>query len=203
MDTGNQDIGQRTLLEKTQSGFGANLLRALQVSEFSDQGDPKKMTQEAISQTSGVARSTISKYLAQHKATNPDLETICRLASALNISPAMLLMTDDDWLRLAHATALVEAAKGDDQVRALIEDVTPLLDGKPAKRAAAVMKLTRIIGYAGEATKYLEDETYKRTLRGILGTAALPMHPHFGAKEYVRLIPLCVVMGARIIEQGK
>ena len=49
--------------KKVQKGLSANLLRAMQVAGSRDDGKPMKLSQQLLSDTSGVARSTISKYL--------------------------------------------------------------------------------------------------------------------------------------------
>ncbi|WP_312800099.1 helix-turn-helix transcriptional regulator [Pseudomonas sp.] len=195
-----QGTSQKDLLRKVQRGFGSNLLRAMQVADFSKEGEPKKLTQERLAKASGVARSTISKYLAQQIDVNPDMETICRLASALNVSPALLLMSDEDWLRLAHATSTVAEAKNDGLVNSIIGELGSSANSKPTARASAVLKLSKHFGYKDTAP---QDETYRRILRGILGTAAMPVHPSFNRGAYMNLLPLCVVMGARIVDQGQ
>ncbi|VVO40305.1 helix-turn-helix domain-containing protein [Pseudomonas fluorescens] len=186
------------ILKKTRLGFSANLLRAMQVSGTTESGDPKKLTQQHLSQNSGIARSTISKYLTQHAEANPDLETLCRLASALNISPALLLMSEEDWLQLARALLEVGHVKNNESISTMIAELGKEQNNRPLTRAATVMRMAKYIGVSN-----FNDSTLSKKMRqGILATAAMPMHPDFEQGIYTHLLPLCIVMGARIIDQG-
>lgn len=186
------------ILKKTRRGFSANLLRAMQVSGTTESGDPKKLTQQHLSQNSGIARSTISKYLTQHAEANPDLETLCRLASALNISPALLLMSEEDWLQLARALLEVGHVKNNESISTMIAELGKEQNNRPLTRAATVMRMAKYIG----VSNFNDSTLSKKMQQGILATAAMPMHPDFEQGIYTHLLPLCIVMGARIIDQG-
>lgn len=86
-----------------------NLTAALMVagSDQADNGDSvKKMTLTSLNDKTGIAKSTLSKLVHGETPSgkaNPDLETICRLAAALNLPPAFLLMSSDDWQLLLSA----------------------------------------------------------------------------------------------------
>lgn len=83
-----------------------NLTAALMVAggDQKEIGSPiKKMTLTDLNNKTGIAKSTLSKLVHGETVSgnaNPDLETICRLAAALNLPPAFLLMSTDDWQRL-------------------------------------------------------------------------------------------------------
>src|SRR5450830_1988467 len=87
-----------------------NLTAALMVAGGNKKeiGDPvRKMKLTDLNRKTEIARSTLSKLTNSETANsvqaNPDLETICRLAAALNLPPAFLLMSADDWQRLLGA----------------------------------------------------------------------------------------------------
>lgn len=67
-----------------------------------DDGRQRRGTHAQIQRETGIARSTLRKF---GRGGNPDLKTLCRLAEALDVSPALLLMTRRDW------QAVVSAAK--------------------------------------------------------------------------------------------
>jgi len=87
-----------------------NLTAALTVAGGNSEknGDSvKKMKLTDLNRKTAIARSTLSKLkngeTANGMQANPDLETICRLAAALNVPPAFLLMSTGDWQRLLGA----------------------------------------------------------------------------------------------------
>ena len=186
--------------EKVRKSFCSNLLKAAYVSNFKDTGEPTKITQDELSRVSGIARSTINKYFAGKEA-NPDLKTICKLAAALNISPATLLMTEDDWLHLANAFNSGIKVLTDPESRQLIEELGSKINS-PADRAESIIKLSERAGYRSSATHYLTNPADRKIMRGILGTAAIPFHNSLKGDAYLVLLTMCVVMGARFIDQG-
>ncbi|EIK95517.1 XRE family transcriptional regulator [Pseudomonas sp. M47T1] len=196
--TSNESINPGAgILKKTQLGLSANLLRAMQVSGLTETGEPKKLSQQRLAQTSGIARSTISKYLTQHTDANPDLETLCRLASALNISPALLLMSEGDWLQLARALLEVGHVRNNESISNMIEELGSEQNNRPLTRAATVMRMAKYVG----VNNHNDSALSRKMQQGILATSAMPMHPDFEQGIYTHLLPLCIVMGARIIDQ--
>jgi len=94
------------LLKKTRRALSENLYSVSQVAGTKDDNAISSISTVAIHNKTRVARSTIQKIIDGQNnkgPSNPDLETICRLASAFNISPAFLLMSSDDWKRLIFA----------------------------------------------------------------------------------------------------
>jgi len=191
------------IYKRTQGGLSANLLRAMQVSGVTESGEPKKLSQDSLAKSSLIARSTISKYLTQPECVNPDLETICRLAAALNISPALLLMSEEDWLRLAHALSTVGQAMADESVREMITSLGSEANNKPLTRASTVMKMARYFGYGNLIEDGRENKISRKFQQGILATSAMPMHPDFISGFYSYILPLCIVMGAQVVEPGE
>lgn len=187
--------------EKTKKGFCSNLLKAALVSNFRDTGEPTKITQEELSRKSGIARSTISKYFSGKEA-NPDLETICKLATALNVSPAMLLMSEEDWLQLAGAFNSGVQVLNDPESRKIIEELGSKVNSS-ACRADSVIKLCARAGYRSTASNYLNNPSDRKIMRGILGTAAMPFNESLKGDAYLTLLTMCVVMGARIVDKGE
>jgi len=70
-----------------------------------DADGPGPLSAVQIQQQTGIARSTLRalKSPAQGSDANPDLSTIERLAQALGVPPAFLLMRPQDWALLASA----------------------------------------------------------------------------------------------------
>lgn len=93
-----------SLMRKT---LARNLEFALEVAGVDDGNSVKKMKLTDFSRKTKVARSTLTKLTLEKTSkgiqANPDLNTICRLAAALNLPPAFLLMSTSDWKRLLGA----------------------------------------------------------------------------------------------------
>ncbi|PKH84197.1 XRE family transcriptional regulator [Pseudomonas sp. Choline-02u-1] len=66
---------------------------------------PRPLSAVKIQQQTGIARSTLRalKSPVHGSDANPDLSTIERLAEALGVPPAFLLMRPQDWALLASA----------------------------------------------------------------------------------------------------
>lgn len=86
--------------------FSENLNAVLAVAgKQRDSGAPGPVTSTRLQAETGVARSTLRalKSLEDDSAANPDLDTLERIAEALGVPPAFLLMRPQDWLALGNA----------------------------------------------------------------------------------------------------
>jgi transcriptional regulator with XRE-family HTH domain len=83
-----------------------NLTAALEVAGGS-KNEVKKMYLAELHRRTNISKSTLFKLIngdaGVGKLGRPDLETLCGLAWALNLSPAMLLMSSKDWKLLTAA----------------------------------------------------------------------------------------------------
>lgn len=100
--------GKSKLFLKSSNQFRGALRRVINQSGQSPSGEAKAVTRQALSDCADIAASTLNKLLvsdetAKSEPPNPTLEVICKLGEALNVSPAILLMTDDDWRKLGSA----------------------------------------------------------------------------------------------------
>lgn len=94
------------LYEEVQEAFVSNMIRVLRVAGgVSDGGELLNMQKSDLAETSGLSKGTITKLTdtSAYQDAKPDLETLCKLAHALNVSPAFLLMTSSDWGLLLQA----------------------------------------------------------------------------------------------------
>jgi DNA-binding Xre family transcriptional regulator len=100
-----------------------NLAAAMQVAgQPGRDGQPGKFSQSELSTATGIARSTLSRIVTENagKPPNPDLETLCRLAEALNIPVFFLLMRAPDWAKLAEAAIYYSDVMDDEDLREAI-----------------------------------------------------------------------------------
>lgn len=89
--------------------FTANLDAVLKVGgvENQDSGLPQPLAAAFLQRETGVARTTLRALRSPKNGeeVNPDLRTICRLADALGIPPAFLLMRPQDWNAVGQTLA--------------------------------------------------------------------------------------------------
>ena len=191
------------------------IFRAMQVAGRSDNAYPCKISQQSLAEQSGVARSTITKYLRakdeQNSKVNPDLKTLCRLADTLNVSPAMLLLTPDDWSRLAQAAVFLREAASNEQVKRISAGMAEPSAG-PVARATAGLQLARLFGVFQElrqevSTKNSEQlgekdfvceqvETIERQRIGIFVATSIPPLRELSQSIHAPILSLCANLGA-------
>lgn len=87
-----------------------NLNAALRVAGTSRSGNPSKLRQADILRRTGMSRTTLAPLLSTTNAAerNPDLTTLQKLAQAIGVPLAFLLMTPEDWRVMAQATAALD-----------------------------------------------------------------------------------------------
>lgn len=94
------------LMAAQRRALAENLQAAMEVAGAPGRdGQPGKLNQSDLAAATGIARSTLSRFMTENadKPPNPDLDTLCRIAEALNIPPFFLLMGKSDWVRMAEA----------------------------------------------------------------------------------------------------
>lgn len=108
-DSGRKHAG---LYEEVQESFVANLIRARRVAGGVDPntGDIQQMQKSQLASEGGLSSGTVTKLTsaADTQDAKPDLETLCKLGYALNVSPAFLLMTSRDWSLLLQAFGTIQ-----------------------------------------------------------------------------------------------
>jgi transcriptional regulator with XRE-family HTH domain len=178
------------------------------VAATDEDGEPSKITQHGLANRSGVARSTIAKYVAYNASgdgeINPDLETICRLAHALNVPPALLLMRTDDWRRLALAAGTLAQALSDPKVLEFSKSVIDDQRSNAVSHAKTGLKIGERLGVcpsvsASESTGPLDQQTVQMKQgirRGALVTSALPPGSLLRSQYCAPLLSLCASLGA-------
>jgi len=157
---------------------------------------PRKLTQHELARDSDVARSTIAKY-CQGLSANPDLDTVCRLASTLNVSPALLLMTPKDWEILAHTYLTIESVVNDDEARKLVK----LHSSSRNVRSKATIDFVRRVNGHDAVENYLTESNYEKIMRGIFSTCELPDLKALKGDSDLIILTMCVVLGSRLIDK--
>lgn len=139
-----------------------NLTAALDVAGSSTDDKPAKLKHAELYRRTGLSPSTITKLTQgttkSGAESNLKLETICRLAWALNIPPFMLLMTQSDWAILASAYATIKQIADDNAYCDALNEAVGL------NKVTAGLELARRLGVYPRAPKagYDDDSTIER-----------------------------------------
>lgn len=198
------------LWERTRKALRGNLVRVLSVSREGEEG-ATRMTQTELTSLTGIARSTLAKFLSSEDESviNPDLQTLCRLAEALNIPPALLLMSTHDWSRLLSAISGLLAQREHKDVMGLDH----VAHSPPRENVVRAVQLAQHHGLLlakasastpAEAASWPElaprwrrdiDDLRQRQLQGIKAASALPEWRAIPANVEA-LFVLCTLLGA-------
>lgn len=197
------NAGASSLHQQVQQALRGNLLRALSVSDHEDDA-PSAMSQEELAARTGIARSTIIKFLSREGVVkaNPDMRTLCRLAEALNVPPAFLLMTHDDWTRLGSALDGLPLYLQDEPARDIVGRGTKFRT--PRENARIGLHLAgrfglRVKAPSGDGSspqvKAMGEQLHARQLQGIKAAAAMPPWGEIRCNPEI-LFVTCTQMGA-------
>ncbi|RQS90441.1 helix-turn-helix domain-containing protein [Burkholderia contaminans] len=148
------------LFESAQNALHNSLLYALRVAGEDEDGQPCALSQMKLAKRSGVSRQSIGNYLysegdasrsvasKREVSKNPDLDTLCRIAAALNIPPALLILTKDDWKQLALAAHQLPGIFEDEGIQQVVEKLNESKNPRAHDRAESGLQL------AGRAELY-------------------------------------------------
>lgn len=170
--------------------------------DISHDGEPSAVSQEQIADGAKMARSSLTKILAQGEDANPGLKSICQIAESLGVPPAFLLMRDRDWKVLAEAIFAHESIRNDPRFQAFCKKLSVSKDHSPAASVQNGRDLGYLTNYlqrpppnaAPEIRRIIEDQVYR-----VGATSAAPplTNLHKLKPEYVPLLlTLCAAMGA-------
>jgi len=202
----------RPILSETRLALANAIFRAMQVAGEPENGYPSKLGQEALAERAGIARSTVAKYLSakdtHDSIVNPDLETVCKLATALNIPPAFLLMTPSDWSKLAQAAADAVVSSQDSIVKNIVSDLERNRIGA-SRRGEACLRLAERLGVRSRRNvsseskepipvrwQEAQSQVEQRSEIGILCATALPPIDGITTEQKTILLSLCAILGA-------
>lgn len=193
------NAGACSLHQQVQQALRGNLLRALSVSD-QDEEIPAAMSQEELAARTGIARSTIIKFLSKDAVgkANPDMRTLCRLAEVLNVPPAFLLMTHEDWTRLGSALDGLSLYLQDEPARGIVgrgtKFRTPRENARIGLHLAGRFGLRSRAGVPEYGSEQVRD-LHARQLQGIKAAAAMPPWSEIRCDPEI-LFVTCTQMGA-------
>lgn len=150
-----------------------NLNRVLRVAGgISQSGELLNMQRSELADASGLSKGTITKLTdtSAYQDAKPDLETLCKLAQALNVAPAFLLMTPSDWELLLQAfAALRTLTKPDGKIESTL---AAILEESASNHMDDAVKSGLELMRTWKAESYLA-EGWARQRRGILVMTAI------------------------------
>lgn len=197
------------LIIQVAGSFVDGMRRAMRVSSLNTEGEIVPLTQQKLAERAGVGRTTIAAYLCtedgESESVNPDLKIICKLADALNVPPAFLLMRPEDWSRIAEAVMFFSVAVQDEKFRAISVELSKPKTITAVDSAITGLKLARqldvfadVPGVLACGAKFAKDieERNAQIKSGIMATAALPPLGKLKVESYALLLSLCAMVGA-------
>ncbi|QHE87223.1 helix-turn-helix domain-containing protein [Hydrogenophaga sp. BPS33] len=148
------------LFLKSSNQFRRALRRMINQSGTAPNGEVKSVSRQALSASAGIAASTLNKLLvsdekAKEEPPNPTLEVICKLAAALNVSPGLLLLTEDDWKKLGSSVATYMALERADNFREFVSDtvLSNEYSGVASDVARDAQQIAQMCGFGSRATE--------------------------------------------------
>lgn len=144
------------LIKRTCFALGSNMDKALEVAATEKDEDVKRMSLTALQNKSTIHRTTLSNF-ADNKNPNPDLKTICKLAHALNVPPAFLLMTHDDWRQLISAINIMQnTVQADSKLSSYVKASIK------SEKATAGLKLVKMLKMYPDKQERPDDVDYQQ-----------------------------------------
>lgn len=198
-ETNQESPGAAEKFKDASRTFSEALRRILRAASENDEGDLTALSQTHLSEISGVGRSTLAKYLTSNnnQPANPTLEVLCRLAHTLGVPPAFLLMTTEDWTRLAHAINYYTTIFQDKRFWEFAEQVThPQNKTNHQEIAEAGLAMARMLGLI---QKNRENQTVSPSSEQRASVAATCLAPPIASLDTnfrPILLTLCAIIGA-------
>lgn len=199
------DTNHFGLYGEVQESFVANLIRVRRVAGGidSDSGDLMQMHKGTLASKSGLSSGTITKLTssADVQDAKPDLETLCKLGHALNVSPAFLLMTPRDWKLLLQAVKTIQDLTNPEN-----EHVKPLVN--ILEQGASSQNVNQSVSAGLRFIEKMHSESYStddraRQQMGILAMTAVAQGAvtRHGTALKMHATALGAILGDREINQ--
>lgn len=198
------EVFSSRLFEAVSREFVEALRRSLNVADLDEMGEPTDLSQTALASRSGVARSTLAKYLGtgqDEPAANPTLEVICRLANTLGVPPAFLLMRPKDWASIARGAEHFIAAVQNPAAKRLLFALREKSTVSSGDVARAAVELGRILQTVEDVSDpFLSEEVreFRKASKTSTATvaASIPFrHDGVSISHLPVLLCLCGLVG--------
>lgn len=176
--------------------------RSMRVAGEAEDCGPTTLSQTGLAERAGIGRTTLGKYLGSPSDdTNPDLKIICRLANALGIPPAILLMRPQDWASLGSGMLTFLHAMSDPKFQALaveLQSIESTTSPRIAEAALQVGKLLKTVEDSHDLRVSEELRAFRRASKiSIVTTASsIPFRIDGVATSHLpALLTICSILG--------
>lgn len=194
-----QGEGSDTLFVQSSATFSGALARLMRVANTDEDGSFAPLKQIDLGKESGVSRASLAKYLSATHAdpANPTLEVICKLAKALSIPPAFLMMSSDDWTRLISGMHYLFSVSNDPQfvdfARSVIESGNKFSHSDVAASGVDIATKMKLIqrSYDENGQRISEKQRSK-----VAASCLAPPMASIDISLRPLLLSLCAIIGA-------
>ncbi|WP_429315066.1 helix-turn-helix domain-containing protein [Paraburkholderia sp. GAS448] len=143
-----EEIEESTTFRDVSRCFVEALRRSMRVASEDEDGALDALSQTQLAERAGMGRSTLAKYLGgrvDETPANPDLDIICRLADAVGVPPAILLMRPQDWASLGSGMLTFQQALRDSTFTALAAELQGMDSTTSQRVAEAALRVGRLL----------------------------------------------------------
>jgi len=203
-DTLNEELEEDILFRDVSRCFVEALRRSMRVASENEDGAPDALSQTDLAERAGMGRSTLAKYLggrADETPANPDLGIICRLADAVGVPPAILLMRPQDWASLGSGMLTFQQAMKDSTFTTLAAELQGLDSTTSQRVAEAALRIGRLLKTVEEERDpkvSQEVQDFRRATKVSISTtaASIPFRIDGVATSHLpALLTICSILG--------
>lgn len=178
--------------------------RSMRVANEDEDGLPDALSQTELAERAAMGRSTLAKYLggrSDEAPANPDLDIICRLAHAVGVPPAILLMRPQDWASLGSGMLTFLQAMTDPKFRELAAELQALDSTTSQRVAQAALRVGSVLKTVQDhndsrVSKELRDFRRASKLSIATTAASIPFRIDGVATSHLpALLTICSILG--------
>ncbi|MBB4223953.1 helix-turn-helix domain-containing protein [Variovorax guangxiensis] len=192
------------LFRDTSRCFVEAVRRSMRVASEDDSGSPDALTQTELAERALMSRSTLAKYLggrSDEAPANPDLDIICRLAHAVGVPPAILLMRPQDWASLGSGMLTFLQAMSDPKFTAMATELQMLESTTSQRIAEAALRVGRLLKTVenekdSRVSQELRDFRHASNVSIATTAASIPFRMDGVATSHLpALLTICSILG--------
>lgn len=184
--------------------FVEALRRSMRVADEDDDGARDALSQTELAERAEMARSTLAKYFggrADDLPANPSLEIICRLADAVGVPPALLLMRPQDWASMGSGMLTFLQAMAEPRFIAMAAELQGLESTSSQRVSEAALRVGRffsIVEDDRDPRVSREVRDFRRATKASISTtaASIPFRiDGVAASHLPALLTICSILG--------
>jgi transcriptional regulator with XRE-family HTH domain len=183
--------------------FRESLLRVLRIAGETDEGGRGSLTQRELAERSGVSLTLVKKYLRDDAgAGHARLEAVGKMAAALGVPPAFLLMRRDDWVALATAVAVLLEQAGDSRHEAHAAQPWNVGPMDAAEKGLEYARAVKVLDRHRAFHPPQVTHAIELTEAGVAHTSAVPPYPLLSGGHARLALAMCAIVGTTTVKTG-